>query len=349
MSRHQPARSLHTAAGYRALQRVSAVVRSEIDLGRALDLLAAEVGGLLDLSLCAVARWEESGQRLVFTHEYARGCDLGSGPLLRGRRHAPSSDPEARHFDALVFGEGRPWLRPALGALAGAPAAPPVLAGLDGSAVVAAPMSAARGVVGLLVAARPGDLLAWTEEEVEYLKACADLGAVAIQHVAARATARSLSAAAVEANAGAPLESTLRRLVETAVLITRSSGGLIARRDGERIACSHVRGARGWQPDTVVFERGRGLGGWSWLHRAPCVANEAGADPRADPEEVRERKLRSCLTVPLVSPRGEVLGLLEVHDRLAGTQYGEEEIHLASAVAHLAALAMRADNRDGRD
>ena len=51
-------------------------------------------------------------------------------------------------------------------------------------------------------------------------------------------------------------------------------------------------------------------------------------------------RVRSALAVPLLNLEGKATGILELFNRVAGAAYGEEEVSLASALSHHAAMAL---------
>ena len=78
------------------------------------------------------------------------------------------------------------------------------------------------------------------------------------------------------------------------------------------------------------------------LERRENVA-VAVSDPRADPADVavmRRDGARSVLLVPAICS-GELVGLVEVLDRLRERRFGHQEVRLAAAVAVVAAAALR--------
>ncbi|HEY3175146.1 MAG TPA: GAF domain-containing protein [Candidatus Polarisedimenticolia bacterium] len=325
---------------FRTLQRVSVAVRSGIDLRRVLDQLTADAGRSLDLSLCGIARWDESGAFLLFSHEYRRDPDPRSPLTLLGRRYTPGEEPLCEEFDQIVFKETRAYFPPR------APVDPdrgPLFGSYMGGGVRAIfPLVGDQRVLGLVAVARPQELPPWTDEEVEYLRAAADLASVAVQHSTLRSRLRRLSAASAEINSRMDLAELLRRLTEAAMSITQSTMGVAGLREGDEMVCREVCIAGRWSSADERFTRERGLPGWSWTNRVPCITNDPATDPRADPGLIAAYGIRSALTVPIVSRDGEVLGFFEMHNRTGGAPYGEEEVHLASALAHLAALALEA-------
>jgi len=333
-----------TAAGYKALQRMTAAIRSQVDLGRVLDTLAADTGRLLDLSLCSVARWDASGRCLVFGSEYRRDPDRASALSLSGRRFEPGAEPSAKWLENLLFKEHLSLISSKADASNLRVA---ILAALSDSSFVVTPMLAGQRVMGLLAAVRSRELPAWSEEEVEFLRAAADLAAVAIQHAALRSQLRVMASMSAEINSRLGPRALLRRLTEAAMSLTQSSLGMSGSLEGgEALVCREVCRDGTWESVELRFARGQGMPGWAWANRAPCLANDARSDPRAQPDLVLRFSIRSALTIPIVNRDGEVVGFFEMHDKAAGAPYGDEDVHLVSALAHQAALSLPPADRD---
>jgi len=361
-----------TASGHRVLQRITAAVRSHVDLQRILDTLVADTGRHLDLSLCALARWDTAGERLVFTHEFNPHLSLSPSRSLQGRRYAPGEDPAAVAFEDLLFRQHRTYVSmavegrgaaarsavAAVGAAWAAPASAPAEGECSDRVVPAeafsaiapwrravSPLVANHSVEGLLVACRPVELPPWNEADVEFLRTASDLAAVAIQHAAVRHRLHVLSSAAAEINSRLELGDLLRRLTESAMLVTQSTMAVAGMREGDEMVCRDLCRHGAWERIDLRFDRRRGLPGWSWTNRVGCIANEAISDPRADAALVRAHGVRNALTVPIVDRDGDVLGFFELYNRAAGSSYDEEDLQIATALAHHAALALELRSR----
>jgi len=192
--------------------------------------------------------------------------------------------------------------------------------------------------------ARHAQLPAWSDEEIELLRTAADIAAVAVQHAAMRSHIRTLSAVAAEINSHIDLAALLRRLTEAAMIVTQSTMGVSGLREGDEMVCREMRRQGRWDCIDVRFTRDRGLPGWAWTNRVPCIANDAAADRRADSGLIAQYGVHSALTVPIVDADGEVLGFFELQNKAAGIPYDDEDVHLVSALAHHAAVAL-----NGRD
>lgn len=339
-----PAPVLHVTGGYRALRKLTVAVRSQVDLGRVLDSLAADAGRFLDLSLCALARWEDAGRALVFAHEYRRNPD-GTSPSLQGMRIVPNGDTSGGTPGSRLFHEHRAIVHlpaPEGGSDAGpGDALPDPLRVLTGSACVVIPIVADHRLVGVLAASRPSGLPRWPEAEVEFLHAAADLAAVAIQHAALRARMRILSATAAQLGAARTAAQVMRTLTEAAVGLTRSRAGLACLLEGEELVCREALRDGRWEPLQARFARETGLAGWSWAHRAPCIADGAEREPRAERALLAAWGIRSALAAPILDRGGDVLGVFEVFEKGGDAPYTEEDVHALATVAHHAALALR--------
>jgi GAF domain-containing protein len=295
-----------------------------------------------------VARWDDTGDHLQFEHAYQRG---GPSRAVRGSRYRPGLDPASAPFETLVLHERRPYLHH--GASGSVSLGGRLLAGLEDASLAVVPLVADQRVVGLLAAARPPALPAWSEEEVEFLRTAADILATAMQHRTMRSHIRALSASAAGFNAGGDQQILLRRLAEAAIAVTGSNMGTVGLVEGSELIFRELWRRGRWEPADMRFEQDRGLAGWCWTNRVPCVVRDAATDVRIDPIVVSSWGVRSALAVPLLTLEGKAIGILELFNRVAGAAYGEEEVSLASALSQHAAMALalreaRASKTGGR-
>ena len=325
------------SSGYKALQRITVAIRSRVDLGRVLDQLAADAGRHLDLSLCAIARWDETGGHLRFFHEYRKDPDTHSPMSLAGRSYSPGGESGTSGFEKTVIVDSLAYI---VSQGAAEPVDGPLFLSYMGRGErLVVPVIAGQSLMGLVAAARPAGLPAWSEDEVEFLRAAADLAGVSIQHATMRSNLQALSSASAEINSRLEPGELLRRLTETAMRVTQSAMGVAGLREGSELVCREYCRAGSWSPIDLKFTRQRGLPGWSWTNQAPCIANDARTDPRADPVLIREYGVRTAMTVPIISRDLEVLGFFELHNKVGNALYDEDDVHLATALAHHAALA----------
>jgi PAS domain S-box-containing protein len=89
------------------------------------------------------------------------------------------------------------------------------------------------------------------------------------------------------------------------------------------------------------FAPGSGLPGWAVGHKAPCISNDAGQDPLFDRELKARFKVRSAICAPLLDPRGEALGFIEIHNKKDGSGFDKADWVKVTAVAHAASVAVQ--------
>jgi GAF domain-containing protein len=143
------------------------------------------------------------------------------------------------------------------------------------------------------------------------------------------------------------LEQVLEAIVALVTEQTRAHATLIFIADGpddelvlQSVSDDTYRGQIG----AVRMKRGEGLAGWVAKHREPVfIAENALQDPRVKYfPEFEEEKYQSIVSVPLIAPGGELIGVIALHAE-APRVFTEEDaafvIHSASLVASAIANA----------
>ncbi|MBE0480375.1 MAG: GAF domain-containing protein [Dehalococcoidia bacterium] len=84
-----------------------------------------------------------------------------------------------------------------------------------------------------------------------------------------------------------------------------------------------------------------GISGWVALHGKPVMVNDVTADERfcKDMDEITGFTTRSILCAPLVA-RGKLIGVIEVLNRVDGSDFSEQDLQTLVAVASIAAAAI---------
>ncbi|HIE30520.1 TPA: GAF domain-containing protein [Candidatus Poribacteria bacterium] len=87
---------------------------------------------------------------------------------------------------------------------------------------------------------------------------------------------------------------------------------------------------------------GKGIAGWVARYGRPLAIPDVSADPRfyGDVDKKSGFQTRSIICVPMKSPDGEIIGVLQAINKLDGTPFIDEEISLFSAFADQAAIAL---------
>ena len=137
------------------------------------------------------------------------------------------------------------------------------------------------------------------------------------------------------------LEQVLGAIVELVTEQTRAHATLIFIVDGpdeELVLKSVSDDTYRDQIGAVRMKRGEGLAGWVAKHREPVfIAENALQDPRVKYfPEFEEEQYQSIVSVPLIAPDGELIGVIALHAE-APRVFTEEDaafvIHSASLVA----------------
>ena len=89
------------------------------------------------------------------------------------------------------------------------------------------------------------------------------------------------------------------------------------------------------------FAPGTGLPGWAAGHKAAYISNDAGSDPLFDSALKTRFDVRSAICVPLLDPRGEPLGFIEIHNKKDGSGFDQSDEDRVTAVAHAASVAVQ--------
>ncbi|MCW7537824.1 ATP-binding protein [Aquabacterium sp. A7-Y] len=133
----------------------------------------------------------------------------------------------------------------------------------------------------------------------------------------------------------------LEALAEETGVWMGAGGALAGLRTGDAIIChSHWRHGhthrleQRWGPE-------QGLAGHVLVHRRPYHAPDTQADPHAETALYARLGVASALAMPVIEAGGELLGVLEVHDKQNGQAFDEADRERLAALARLAAVAIR--------
>jgi GAF domain-containing protein len=86
---------------------------------------------------------------------------------------------------------------------------------------------------------------------------------------------------------------------------------------------------------------GQGIAGWVVEHGEPVVVGDPGADPRfyTGIDEATSVQTRNMVAVPL-EVRGRVIGVVEVINKRGEEDFSDDDLALAVALSHQAAIAI---------
>lgn len=211
----------------------------------------------------------------------------------------------------------------------------------DGTPAAALPR-AGKDEVGDLVHAfneMQGRLVARSRERE---RAEAERAPLLAREQAARAEVEALLAATASLGVQAEPEAVLRTLVEEAASLLQAERALYAVfRDGRLVVPWFWQRGR-WIEDGHEARRG-GLLWRAFERRQPYRSNDVESDPNADPTLVERYGLRTQLTVPLIGPGGEHLGLISLNNSRRPEGFNAHDERLLAAICEPgAAILVRA-------
>jgi signal transduction histidine kinase len=219
--------------------------------------------------------------------------------------------------------------------------------------IMAAPWQIGERVLGAVCAYGPLSGEGFSDEDGRVLRTLASVAAVLFERQVALGSADVAEAARDQAehrldrvlHAAHQLtailepETLVRVLVQQAMELLSARSGLAGLHKPEGMVCHAYQSLEG---DMVPFELswppGRGVLGHVLLWRTPYMTNEAENDTFILPE-IRDRfMVRQLICAPILNPRGEVLGAVELHNKKDG--FDEEDLELLKSLAQLAAVGL---------
>jgi len=95
-----------------------------------------------------------------------------------------------------------------------------------------------------------------------------------------------------------------------------------------------------WHPTDLVFEKGYGVPGWVMTTLKPYVCQDAERDPHVIPDLQRKWGFYNFVNVPILNPKGELLGCLEILNKRDRNPFREQDLLLLQGLAASAAIAL---------
>jgi PAS domain S-box-containing protein len=222
----------------------------------------------------------------------------------------------------------------------------PLLREIGLRALLVVPLRVRGEVRGALSVAKR-EAGAFGAEETRLLTAVAGPVAVAIQNArllkdalrSSRDVAHLLEVSR-EINSNLELTAVLRRIVVRAVELVEAERGLLGLLEEGVIRFRERWDGEAWHAAELTFAPGEGIPGWILETRRPVLSNAVAEDPRARPEVVQALGVRAVLAQPILSRAGEIVGILEVHNKRGGESFGPTDGQLLSLLANQAAIAI---------
>jgi signal transduction histidine kinase len=148
-----------------------------------------------------------------------------------------------------------------------------------------------------------------------------------------------------EMNAAHDLDELLDRLLKRAMeVVGAEAGSIVLRERGtEDLYFRSASGNKSEHVKRLKVPMGQGVVGWVAAQKAPLIVNDPRKDPRFGGEIADNigHLPRNLLAVPLVAAEGEVLGALELLDKLAQTGFDDSDLKMLSLIAGQASKAIQ--------
>jgi PAS domain S-box-containing protein len=146
--------------------------------------------------------------------------------------------------------------------------------------------------------------------------------------------------AAHQVNSVLQITTVMRTLVRSAMELVEGAGGMAGLvTDGHVVFAEYHEGDR-VRPIDLTFTVGYGIAGHVVKTARPYVANDAARDPVVAVDLEPRPGFSTCVTVPIFSRDGRVLGCFQVHDKRDGRPFDDEDVVLLEGLAASAAIAL---------
>ena len=130
-------------------------------------------------------------------------------------------------------------------------------------------------------------------------------------------------------------------IVRETLKLVDAEGGFAGIRTERGLECEkYVTGAEAVE-FVHCFAPGSGLPGWAAGHKAAYISNDVDCDPLFDSALKARFGVRSAICAPLLDPRGEPLGFIEIHNKKDGSGFDKSDEDRVTAVAHAASVAVQ--------
>ena len=152
---------------------------------------------------------------------------------------------------------------------------------------------------------------------------------------------RILSRANRELNARLSLSAIHHTLMRFALQLVNAEAGAVGMlEDGGMVFREYFSG------DDIIpidyrFEAGMGVPGWVGHHLQPYLCDDARQDPQVVAEVQQKLGFITLINVPIIDPHNTLTGCLELHNKLDGESFNEQDLDMLQGLAAGAAIAMR--------
>jgi len=133
----------------------------------------------------------------------------------------------------------------------------------------------------------------------------------------------------------------LEKVLDTALVITKSEAGAILLSDGEKLVFKIVRGEKTESLAGSSIQKEKGIAGWVARTGQPIRVADVSTDDRfdGDVDSLAGFKTRTVMAIPLKTKDG-VIGVLELLNRKGGHAFRERDEEIITYLAEQAAISI---------
>lgn len=135
-------------------------------------------------------------------------------------------------------------------------------------------------------------------------------------------------------------ETVLRNLVVAAIELTDATAGAAGVIENGRIVVREYIHNGKAQPIQYIFEEGHGVAGWVLVSKRPYFMNEAKKYSNAMTLVKDVLDIYNIIDVPIIGKDGEVLGCLEVYNKINSDVFDVQDVIMLQGLAASAAVAL---------
>jgi GAF domain-containing protein len=323
------------------LFETSAAISVSLDADRVVHTTAEEITRALGASGCAISSWDREQDVLVSSIDYSPDLD-GWQPEPVGTIYRLDAYPATRQ----VLATRRPLTIQASDSQADASEVE-WMREVGVQSVLLVPMVVRDKVIGLLELMEAERERVFTETEINLCQTLANQAAAALENARlfaeTEARVREMAAVATVGQAMTTLEldDVLDSIAENALEAAHAeiSSVYLMDRERKKLIARSVRGIHHEELEHGVFDVGEGTIGRVALTGEPMIVHETDTDNTFVPKTDASRLIHSTLTIPL-AVRGEVIGTLEVCNKIGTSSFTSTDQRLLSAFAAQAAVAI---------
>ncbi|MFA6142191.1 MAG: diguanylate cyclase [Candidatus Omnitrophota bacterium] len=149
-----------------------------------------------------------------------------------------------------------------------------------------------------------------------------------------------LSRTSQHINATLEIPVILRTLIAAAMELVDATGGAAGLVENQKMVFREYNREGTVKPVQYSFERGHGVYDLIIESKKPYISNDAGSDPKILPEKKKAFDIYNIINVPILDPKQELIGCLEVYNRKGLKPFDTGDVYVLQGLAASAATAL---------